>query len=142
MVSGVRPNLVLVAIVLVTSFFGFGQGISWAFLAGTTANLLGFEPLGTVPLGLLFVAALVAATARLFGRLPWVFPVAAAAVGSVLFDGVTLGVLQVLGTGVDLSAAVDLILPAAGVNAAIAVIFLVPFRLLAARTREEERPAW
>ena len=39
---------------------GFLPGITWAFVAGLTANLLVGEPLGSIPLAMLLVAALVA----------------------------------------------------------------------------------
>jgi len=68
---------VLVAVVLVTAMRGFGAGVIWAFVAGVSANLLVREPLGSIPLGLLLVAAAVAGGERLFGRLTWAYPVAA-----------------------------------------------------------------
>src|SRR2546423_3749733 len=49
--GGVKPNLVLVAVVLVTTSFGFSAGITWAFLAGLVANLLIPEPPGSIPVG-------------------------------------------------------------------------------------------
>ncbi len=45
-IAGVRPNLMLVAVVLVTALAGFGPGVVWAFAGGLTANLLTHEPLG------------------------------------------------------------------------------------------------
>ena len=88
-----HPNLVLVAAVTVTVIRGFGPGVAWAFVAGLTANLLTREPLGSIPLGLLLVVAAVSGGARLFGRLAWAYPVAAVAIGSVVVDAISLGVL-------------------------------------------------
>jgi rod shape-determining protein MreD len=141
-IGGVKPNLVLVAVVLVTSSFGFQAGIVWAFVAGLTANLLITEPLGSIPLALLAVAALVAGGGRLFGRLTWVYPVAAALVGSILADAVSLGALNLVGGSFHLRNPMDLVLPAAVLNAAITGVLLVPLRLALRRYGPEEKPAW
>ena len=141
-VAGVKPNLVLVAVVLVTSLLGFAQGFPWAFVAGTTANLLSFEPLGTIPLALLLVAALVGGGARVLGRLPWVYPIAAAAVASLLYDAVTLGVLALAGGGIGDVDPLRVMVPAAALNAALAAILLMPARFLLRRGTEDERATW
>ena len=83
-VAGVYPNLALVAVVLVTVVFGFTHGTIWAFAAGLTANLVVSAPLGSLPLTLLLVTALVAAGDRVLGRLTWVYPVVAAFAASVV----------------------------------------------------------
>jgi rod shape-determining protein MreD len=142
-VSGVKPNLVLVAVVLVTSTFGFQAGILWAFVAGLTANLLIPEPLGSIPLALLAVAALVAAVDRLFGRLPWVYPVLAALIGSMVADVVSLAAVALLAGGrLQLGNPAELIIPAAVLNAAIAGLALIPLRLAMRRFGPEQKPAW
>jgi rod shape-determining protein MreD len=140
-VGGVRPNLVLVAVVLVTALAGFGPGVIWAFAGGITANLMSTAPLGSIPLSLLLVAAIVAGGDRVLGRLVWVYPIIAAFVASVIADVVILGVYRLLGAltpGIPL----NLILPAAVLNAAIAGLFLYPARLAARRIVPDERPAW
>ncbi len=142
MVGGVHPNLVLVAVVLVTCIAGFMQGITWAFVAGLTANLLVGEPLGAIPLAMLIVAALVAGGARAFGRLVWIYPIAAAFVGSIVADLVTLGVAALVGEASLGEIPVDLILAAAVLNAALTALLLVPARLMARRWSPEEAPAW
>ena len=50
-IGGVKPNSCSSAVVLVTCFAGFLPGITWAFVAGLTANLLVGDPLGSIPLG-------------------------------------------------------------------------------------------
>ncbi len=85
-VGGVKPNLVLVAVVLVTLMFGLLPGITWAFTAGLTANLLVGDPLGSIPLAMLLVAVMVAAGARVLGRVGWVYPIVATFVGSIVAD--------------------------------------------------------
>ena len=141
-VAGVHPNLVLVAVVLVTATQGFGPGVVWAFVAGLTANLLVQDPLGSLPLAMLLVSALVAGGDRLLGRLVWLYPLLAALAGSVLADIVTLGVFRLVGDPFNVGLPTQLILPAAFLNAAIVGLLLYPVRTLALRLMPEEKPAW
>ena len=141
-VADVKPNLVLVAVVLVAAEFGFLPGVLWAFVAGLTANLLVPAPLGSIPLALLLVAAVVAGGERLLGRIGLVYPVVATLVGSVLADGIALLVFRLVADPIQVGIPLELILPAAFLNAAIAALFAVPLRLLVRRYAPEERPAW
>ena len=141
-VAGVKPNLVLVAVVLVTVLAGFTPGVTWAFVAGVTANLLVGDPLGSIPLTMLLVAAIVAGGARVFGRAVWVYPVVAAFGASIVADLLSLAINQlVLDTGVA-SLPGDLLLAAATLNAGVAAVLLFPARVIARRWVLDESPAW
>ncbi len=129
--------------VLVTAVFGFGQGTIWAFATGLTANLLVSQPLGSLPLTLLLVSALVAGGDRFLGRAVWVYPVLAAFVGSLVADAAGLAIGRLVGDPVSGGDALAIMLPAAVLNAALAGLLLPPVRLVAARMGLfEERPAW
>lgn len=141
-IAGVRPNLILVAVVLVTALLGFGPGIVWAFVGGLTANLLVQDPLGTLPLALLLVSAMVAGGARLLGRLTWVYPVLACFAGSVLADLIKLGVYRLVDDPLQVGIPLAQIIPAAFLNAAILALLLYPARALTMRVLPEEKPAW
>ena len=141
-IGGVKPNLILVAVVLVTCLFGFLPGAVWAFLGGLTANLLVGEPLGSIPLVLLVVVAIVAGGQRLFGRLVWVYPVLAAFVASVVADVLGLLVFSLVAEPVQSGLPMQLVLPAAVLNAAIAAVLVYPSRLLAGRYAADEGAAW
>jgi rod shape-determining protein MreD len=141
-IGGVKPNLVLVAVVLVTALAGFMPGITWAFVAGLTANLLVGDPLGSVPLTMLIVAAFVAGGARLLGRMVWIYPVLATFVGSIVADMATLAIGQMVGGAAIGRLPVDIILVAAALNAVIAALILYPARILAARYVPDELAAW
>ena len=140
-VAGVRPNLMLVAVVLVTALAGFGPGVIWAFAGGVTANLISTAPIGSIPLSLLLVAALVAGGDRVLGRLVWLYPILAGFAASILADLVIIGVFRLLGA-VAPAIPFNLILPAAVLNAAIVGLLLYPARLAARRVVLDERPAW
>jgi rod shape-determining protein MreD len=141
-IGGVKPNLVLVAVVLVTYLAGFLPGITWAFLAGLTANLLVGDPLGSVPLALLVVAVIVAGGSRVMGRLVWVYPVIATFVGSLVADLVGLGLNRLVGGGLVTDLPVDLLLGAATLNAAVAALVMLPARALVVRYAPDEAGAW
>ena len=141
-IADVKPDLLLVAVVLVTCVLGFEAGILWAFIAGLVANLLIPEPLGSIPLSMLLVAAMTAGGARLLGRLVWVYPVLAAFVGSVMADVVSLSLMRLVGAPLGGGIPLDLILPAAALNAALCGVLLYPVRILALRYWLDEKPAW
>jgi rod shape-determining protein MreD len=140
-VAGVRPNLMLVAVVLVTALAGFGPGVVWAFAGGVTANLLSTAPIGSIPLSLLLAAALVAGGDRLLGRLIWLYPILAGFTASILADLVIIGVFRLLGA-ISPVIPFSLMLPAAVLNAAIVGLLLYRSRLAARRMLPDERPAW
>jgi rod shape-determining protein MreD len=140
-IGGVKPNLALAAVVLVTTQLGFGAGVIWAFVTGLTVNLLVGEPLGTVPLGLLLVAALVAGGQRLLGAAVWVYPIAAAFAGSIVADLVSIGAAQLVSDAPTVALPGDLVLAAATLNAAIVGLLLFPARTLALRFGDEA-PGW
>lgn len=141
-VGEVKPNLVLVAVVLVTALGGFLPGITWAFVAGLTVNLLVGEPLGSVPLALLIVAALTAGGSRLIGRAVWVFPVLAGFAGSVVADLATLGIASMLTDAAASGLPSDVIVAAALLNAAVCAAVLLPARAIAARYAVDDATAW
>ena len=141
-VGGVKPNLVLVAVVLVTCRFGFLTGATWAFVAGLTANLLVRDPLGSIPFSLLIVSALVAGGNRAFGGLVWLYPILAALVGSAVADVLGLALASLVADPGSVSLPAELIAPAAVLNAAIVAVLLYPTRVLAERYAPEERGAW
>jgi rod shape-determining protein MreD len=141
-IGDVHPNLVLVAVVLVTAVDGFGPGVAWAFVGGLTANLLIREPLGSLPLALLVVAAAVTGGERLFGRLSWGYPLASVAIGSVLVDAITLGILQMVDLPLAGGFPIQRVIAAALLNTAIAAIALLPTRAILSRAGDARTGAW
>ena len=141
-IGGVKPNLVLVAVVLVTCLAGFVPGITWAFVAGLTANLLTSAPLGSIPLVMLLVAALVAGGSRILGGLVWIYPILAAFVGSIVADLASLFLSRLVGDAPAAAPPFDVILAAAVLNAAIVGLLLYPARAVASRYLQEDAPAW
>jgi rod shape-determining protein MreD len=141
-VGGVKPDLVLVSVVLVTVQIGFLPGVIWAFVAGLTANLLVGAPLGSVPLVMLLVAVIVAAGARILGRTVWVYPVIVAFVASIIADLAAIGIGRLVTDSALLGIPADLIFGAALLNAAITALLVYPVRIVVGRWAPDERPAW
>ena len=141
-IGDVHPNLILVAVVLVTVLNGFAPGVAWAFVGGLTANLLVRQPLGSLPLALLVVAAAVAGGERLFGRLSWAYPLASVCAGSVVVDVIGLGILQMVDVPLASGFPIERVIAAALLNTAIAAIVMLPARMLMARAGAAEKGAW
>lgn len=141
-IGGVKPNLVLVAVVLVTALVGVLPGVTWAFVAGLTANLLVGDPLGSIPLMMLVVAVLVAAGARLVGRASVVYAVMAGLGGSIVADVGLLLLRRLVGDDPSGGLPMELILAAAVLNAAITALLVFPVRASLARYAGDEVAAW
>ncbi|RPH34977.1 MAG: hypothetical protein EHM90_05150 [Chloroflexi bacterium] len=140
-----RPNLILAAVVAVTALFGLGAGATWAFIGGLTANLLTTDPLGTIPLGLLLVAGLVALLARLFGRRPTMLVLVGGMAGSVLLDMVGIAALFLEGSsapGLGLGDLAVLVVPTAIANGILAVAIFVAARAGVVRVGSELPASW
>ena len=141
-IGDVKPNIVLVAVVLVTCLAGFLPGITWAFVAGLTANLLVSAPLGSIPLGLLVVAALTAGGARLLGRMVWIYPVSPPP-SDRSWRTSSRSASPRWSTDASVTRSRPTSSSAAAVlNAAICAIALVPARLISTRWATDEAGAW
>lgn len=130
----VRPNLILAAVVAVTALFGLGAGATWAFVGGLTANLLTTDPLGTVPLGLLLSAALVALLARLIGPRGALVALVGGVLGSAVLDVAAAVVLFLQGAGAPgASSLVGVIVPTAVANGLLATLLYLGGRTAVSR---------
>jgi cell shape-determining protein MreD len=140
-----RPNLILAAVVAVTAVLGLGAGALWAFVGGLTANLLTTDPLGTIPLGLLAVAALVALLARPLGSHGTLLALVGGALGSALLDMAAAGVLILEGNAGPGLSAIELasaLVPTAVVNGALAAVLYLGARAAVSRVRTEMPASW
>ncbi len=136
----VRPNLILAAVVTTTALFGLGTGAVWAFVGGLTANLLTTDPLGTIPLGLLLVAGLVALAGQGTGRGGPLLALFGGLVGSLILDLLGLGGLLLQGGSVGVSQAPELlrlIVPTAVANAVLAAGLFLLVRAVVGRVGYE-----
>jgi rod shape-determining protein MreD len=89
----VRPNLVLILVVLWTAHRGGREGAMWAFGAGVLLDALTLAPLGSHALALLAVVPIGVACRRSRFSLGLLLPMVGVLVGSLVYDAVLL-VLQ------------------------------------------------
>ena len=134
--ADVRPNIALVAVVLVTCWSGARTGATWAFVAGLTVNVLSAHPVGSIPLSLLVAAALAAAGRPLLASLGWIPVVAAVVLGSVAADGTLLVIARAVG-GPAGALPLNVVAVGAALNGALALAAIVAVSLI---RRERARP--
>jgi cell shape-determining protein MreD len=141
-VGDLRPSLILAAVVSGTALSGLEAGLTLAFVGGLTVNLLTTDPFGSVPLGLLLVAGLVAGIDGSLGRRGILLAVLAGGIGSLVVDLVGMLVLMLVGGAPASQPAtlVSLLLPTAAINAAIAALLFVAGRAALSRLGFEPAP--
>lgn len=96
-INGVKPDLVLIIILLWTLAFGAASGISWAFIGGIWLDVFSGGPLGASSLSLMLAAIVAGFGHNYFSRDNVAIPVLAVAFGSLVFAFSYLGILQLLG---------------------------------------------
>jgi cell shape-determining protein MreD len=141
-IAGVKPNLVLVGVVLVAATSDLLPATLWAFVAGLTANLIVPEPLGSIPLIMLLVAAPIALLRRATDSWRWLYPIAAALAGSIVADLFALLIFSLVAGPAQTAIPIHVVGVAAVVNAIITAVLLVPLRLWILRREAETGTAW
>jgi rod shape-determining protein MreD len=87
-IFGVRPALVLVAVVCCTLVSGLSAGARWAFYGGVALDLCGAAPLGSHALALLLAAMAVYVSLRRLGGEHWLLPILASFGAALLYEAV------------------------------------------------------
>lgn len=126
MVWGVRPDLLLLAVVVWSLFNGSHSGIVWAFVGGLWMDILSGGPMGGSSLALI-AASLATGIGhnRFFRNNPFV-PLAAAIVGTLVYSLVYLGILTLVGHQLSfLETVIELVLPTMLYNS-ILMLLLTP----------------
>ena len=142
-IAGLKPDLVLIAVVAIGSVFGLERAIGWAFVGGLMLDLLSagpYRPLGATAFTLLLIAGLAAATSRLFpsGRI-------AVTVGLTLLLGVLYHLLILFFIslrGVSAEDPLGTALPIAVLDAALALPAALGAVLVARRVEQREGLGW
>ncbi len=130
-INGVHPDLVLIVVIGWTVLRGLRDGVIWALIGGLSLDLLSGGPFGLFTLALLATALITSLFhGRLFGSsiiLPLIltFPL------SLLFNGLALLILNLLGRPVAWNEAFSYVLvPAAIFNAAVMLLIFPLLYLL------------
>lgn len=128
---GLRPNLVLVLLLVWAALRGTVEGLIWVFAVGLLLDTLALDPLGTNGLALLPVALAAGVARRRFFRSGLVFPIVLAALVTVA-HGLVLAVLRRLDGGASLAAVPPLaVAPLLLLEALLNAVLVPPLSLVA-----------
>ena len=105
-VNGVKPDLVLLLVVIGTLIYGSKPGMIWAFLGGISLDIFSGGPMGSSSLALMAATFVVGLGQRTFSRFNVLVPTGAMLIGTLLYGLSYVGLLA----GVE-SAAAFLALP-------------------------------
>ena len=132
-IYGVKPDLVLLLVVIGTLVYGSRPGVVWAFLGGLGLDIFSGGPMGSSSLALMAASLVAGFGHRTLSRFNIFVPLVAIAVGTLVYAGAYLGILAVLQYldvthhQVPLFATVqNVVVPAIVYNTTIMVI-LIPF---------------
>jgi rod shape-determining protein MreD len=92
----VKPDLVLIMVIAGTLLYGGRSGVLWAFVGGLALDLFSNGPLGASSLALMAAALVASVGHRPLSRFNIFVPLAAAALGTMAYASVYLGILAVL----------------------------------------------
>jgi rod shape-determining protein MreD len=129
--GGVKPDLVLLMVIGGTLLYGGRSGILWAFVGGVAIDLFSGGPLGASSLAMMAAVLLVSIGHRPLSRYNPLVPLSAAALGTLVYASVYLGILAVLNSMgwfqrdlPFLEAMRFIVLPALLYNTAVMFVFL------------------
>lgn len=95
-VAGVKPDLVLLMVVIGALVYGARPGVLWAFIAGIGLDLFSGGPFGASSLALMASALVASLGHRLCSRYNILVPLSAAALGTLVYATVYLAMLGIL----------------------------------------------
>ena len=94
--GGVKPDLVLLTVIVGTLLYGGRSGILWAFVGGVAVDLFSSGPLGTSSLAMMAAVLVVSIGHRPLSRYNPLVPLAAAVLGTLVYSAAYLGLLALL----------------------------------------------
>ncbi len=122
-ISGVHPDLVLVLVISWVILRGLEEGLFWAVVGGLSLDILSGAPFGVFTLSMMVVAL---ATSLFHGRVfgsSIILPLSLTFPLSLLFNGLVLLLLMLLGRPIDWAAGFfNILLPVAIFNTMVMVL--------------------
>ncbi len=95
-VSNVKPDLVLLVVVIGTLIYGGRAGLGWAFLGGIILDIFSGGPLGSSSLALIMVAVIVGIGQRTLSRYNIVVPLLSICIATIVYGATYVSILAVL----------------------------------------------
>lgn len=137
--GGAKPDLVLLIVISWSLLRGSREGLGWGFLGGLCLDLLSGGPLGASSIGLMAASLLSGQGETNIYKGNLVLPIVFAVLGTLVYYGTLLVVLELTGRPVALMASLSqVILPAAIINV-VAMPFV--YALMRWLDRRTERPS-
>lgn len=96
LVRGVKPDLVLLLVMIGTLIYGGRSGMLWAFIGGIGLDLFSGGPLGSSSLALMATAVVVGVGHRTLSRYNVLVPLSSAMLGTLVYGVVYLAIWIVL----------------------------------------------
>ncbi len=96
--GGVKPDLVLLTVIIGTMLYGGRSGVLWGFVGGIGVDLFSGGPIGASSLALMAAALLASLGHRPLSRFNVMVPLAAATLGTLTYAAVYLAILTLLKT--------------------------------------------
>lgn len=107
-----QPDLIFLLVVAWAVHASLQEGIVWAFVGGMLQDLLSITPLGTSVIGMLLAVFALNALRHQLYRVGIIMITGVTLFGTVLQEAITLLILQFIGFGTDIVAAIgNLLLP-------------------------------
>lgn len=130
-INGVHPDLVFVLVTGWIILRGLKEGLHWALIGGLSLDMISGAPFGILTLSMLIVALVTNLShGRVFGS-SIVLPLSLTFPLSLLFNGLALLMLNLLGRPVIWNVAFfDILLPAAVFNTAVMILIFPILYLL------------
>ncbi len=95
-IYGVKPDLVLLIVVIGTLVYGARAGLIWAFFGGLGLDIFSGGPMGSSSLALMAAVMVAGFGHRTLSRFNVLVPIAAVVVGTVVYAVAYLSILAVL----------------------------------------------
>ena len=95
-IYGVKPDLVLLLVVIGTLVYGGRNGLIWAFFGGLGLDIFSGGPMGSSSLALMAAALAAGFGHRTLSRFNVFVPIVAMVVATLVYSGAYLGILAVL----------------------------------------------
>ena len=92
-IRGVKPDIVLIVVVIATLIYGGEGGLLWAFLGGIGLDLFSGGPLGASSLALMGATLVAALGYRVLSRYNPLIPLGAAGLGTVIYGVIYIGLV-------------------------------------------------
>lgn len=95
-INGVKPDLVLILVVVGTLVYGPRLGLLWAFVGGVMLDIFSGGPLGASSLALMAAVLVAGIGHRTLSRFNLLVPIGAMALGTAVYGTAYLALLSVL----------------------------------------------